>query len=64
MPSRPAQLSPDRATNIHLRAPTVAALLEYRRGDERPDETIARLIRFAKRMMPAAEARVREEFLP
>jgi hypothetical protein len=39
-------------------------LLKYRRGDERPNDTVARLIRFAKRMLPAAEAHVREEFLP
>jgi len=64
MPSRPAQLSPGQPAKIHLRPDTVAALLEYRRGEERPDDTIARLIRFAKRYAPAAEAHVREEFLP
>jgi hypothetical protein len=49
---------------IYLRADTVTELLKYRRDNEYLDETVARLIRFAKRMLPAAEARVREEFMP
>lgn len=64
MPSRPAQLVPGQSGPIHLRADTMTELVKFRRGDERPDETVARLIRFAKRMLPAAEARVREEFMP
>ena len=43
---------------------TYDELVRYRRGDEPMDRIVARLIRFAKRMTPAVEARVREEFLP
>jgi hypothetical protein len=64
MPTPPAQPVLGRPAQVYLRPDTVADLLKFRRGDERLDETVARLIRFVKRMVPAAEARVREEFLP
>jgi len=64
MPTPPQQIVPGLPASIYLRPDTVTALLEYRRGDERLNDTVARLIRFAKRMLPAAEARAREEFLP
>jgi hypothetical protein len=64
MPTPPAQPVLGQPAQIYLRPETVAELLQFRRGDERLNDTVARLIRFVKRMMPAAEARVREEFLP
>ncbi len=39
-------------------------LLEFRRGDERLNDTIARLIRFTKRYAPLAESNIRRELLP
>jgi hypothetical protein len=42
---------------------TYDELIRYRRGDEPMDAVVKRLIRFVKRMMPAAAARAREEFL-
>jgi hypothetical protein len=50
--------------NVWVKWPTLDRLKQLRHGDEPLNDTIARLIRFAKRMRPAAEARVREEFLP
>jgi len=47
-----------------MRWATYDELVRYRRGDEPLNDTVARLIRFVKRMVPAAEARAREEFLP
>jgi len=51
-------------TSVWVRWSTLDQLQLLRRGDEALDDTIARLIRFAKRMRPAAEAHLREEFLP
>jgi hypothetical protein len=42
----------------------MAELLQFRRGDERLDATVARLMRFAKRFTPIARVRVMEEVLP
>jgi hypothetical protein len=64
MPTPPQKLVPGKPAAIYLQGDTVTALIQYRRGDERPDETVARLIRFVRRFLPAAEDRVREEFLP
>lgn len=64
MPARPAKPVPGKATYIWLRGDTVTELLEFRRGDERLDDTVARLIRFTKRFTPLARARALEEVLP
>jgi len=53
-----------RGRHVWLSAGVVDDLKAYRRGDELWSDTVARLIRFAKRYAPAAEAHVREEFLP
>ena len=64
MPSRPAQLVPGQPKVVWLQADTITDLLEFRREGDRPDDIVARLIRFAKRYRLAAEAHIQEEFLP
>jgi hypothetical protein len=49
--------------SLWVRWATYDALVRYRRGEEPLNNTLARLIRFVRRMRPAAEARAREEFL-
>lgn len=64
MPTPPQKLEPGKPAEVYLQGDTVTELIRYRRGEERPNDTVARLIRFVKRFVPAAEAQMREEFLP
>jgi len=60
----PAEAPTRRGLHIWVREETYRGLLEYRRDEETFNDVVARLIRFAKRYAPAAQAMVREEFLP
>lgn len=64
MPTPPAQLVSGQPKKVLLQADTVTDLLEFRREGDRPNDIVARLIRFAKRYRLAAEAHIQEEFLP
>jgi hypothetical protein len=64
MTSAVSEPSTRRGTKVWVREETYSDLLQYRRGDEPMDAVIQRLIRFAKRYAPAAQAHIREQFLP
>jgi len=64
MTSAVSEPSTRRGTKVWVRKETYSDLLQYRRGEEPMSDVIARLVRFAKRYAPAAEAHVREAFLP